>query len=250
LSIAILLFVQFERILIIPDRATNRTSSNTRSTPDDVFGKISVKNDKLKIFLKTSLSFPFNAQGKTSASKDIDSKGILHDSNSRDTFVHSVDNMRSSKATQSKFFEGLTCPIEDDHLIRITTEISGINHKLYPLASTFLLRALIERTLNWCIEKYDLKKILLKEFHLKASGHNHRHEPGLEFVINFCISNCDKMFNVDRIKHIMGQWKQVKEIADLIIHCSWVVANPSTVEHATKFVRPLIEKIFRKEVLK
>lgn len=241
--------------LLIPDQATGKTAFNTRATPDEVFRVISDKDIEVKNFLdKTTPIFshesqsgntPSNYNGNSSTdSFTEDIKGQTSD----DSNQNEENQIPLAKAKQTKFFEDIACPIKDDHLIRITNEISKINHRIYPLAATFLIRALIERTLTWCIESYNLHSLLMKEFHSKNPSSNKK-EPGLEFVLNFTIAHSDKMFSVSRVKSALSNLKNVKEIADLVIHCSWVVANPATVEYATKFVRPLIEKIFRKDVL-
>jgi hypothetical protein len=241
--------------LLIPDQATGKTSLNTRATPEEVFKIICEKDDDLKKYFSKSLSFPnklsSNNESENTNVENAEDQSDFKGSSATQAGAPSASTENQipiAKAIQTKFFENLNCPIKDDHLIRITSEISKINYHYYPLAATFLIRALIERTLTWCIENYDLKKDLMKEFHSK-NGAGNRNEPGLEFILNYCISNSHKMFSVNRVKDALSNFKNVKDIADLVIHCSWVVANPSTVEHATKYVRPLIEKIFRKDVL-
>jgi len=66
---------------------------------------------------------------------------------------------KPSKPKADIFFESLRCLVADQSLVRVTKEIAGISSSLktYPTAATFLLRALLERALWFCIEKKGLE---------------------------------------------------------------------------------------------
>jgi len=221
------------RELLIPDQTTGKTPSNTRTTPDEIFNNISK--------IDPSLSDYYKAAEKESVSEKETQR------NEKISLVPSQKDQ--DQPVVSIFFENLTCTIKDDQLLTITKEISTINHNKFPLASTFLLRALIERTLNWCIEQYSLKTQLNKDFYIQNPGQKGK-EPGLEFVLKFCIKNWNSIFNINRIQSVLSQWKTIKEFSDIIIHCKWILPHPKNLEYFASLVRPLIEQIFSKSVLK
>ncbi len=167
----------------------------------------------------------------------------------KQTSKQNSDKTQKAKARPIRFFESLSCDIQDDQLIKITDEISNISHKKYSLAATFLLRALVERTLNWCIERYSLRDELFKEF-LKENPAKKRHEPGLAFVLGFCIKKADSILSLANPASMLGQWKGHKQLLDITIHGNWARPNDKTLEQLATIIRPTIEGIFSGKILK
>jgi hypothetical protein len=199
------------RRLLLPD-PKGETQFNTRATPDEVFTDIAA-NDK-------PLGKKLGYAAKPSKSK--------------------------RRSTAEKFFESLQCPISDGQLRVVTEEISKIDYHTFRTAATFLLRALIERTLNYAIGHANLHKELRKEWH--SAGHK-TPEPGLDFIITFCINHESEIFT-GRVKSVLQLWQRTKDLSDLIIHGKWAKAHPTTLEQAASVMRDLVEKIYSGEALK
>lgn len=227
------------RELLLPNQQTGKKSADTRTSAEELFGRISVNNPELKKYLTIKKAKSFSATKATSTT----------------SATKSTETASASKATSNKssakaniFFENLTCGVKDDNLLIVVKEISSINYNDFPLASSFLLRALIERVLNWCIDEYSLRKQLLKDFHTENPSHK-RKEPGLDYIIDYCIKNDSKIFKVARMKSVLGQWKADKDLLDIIIHGNWAHPSVKTLEHLATIIRPTIEGIFSGDAL-
>ena len=199
------------RRFLIPD-AKGETQFNTRATPDEVFTDVAA-NDK-------ALGKKLGYAAKSSKAK--------------------------RRTTSEKFFEGLQCQVSDGQLRLVTKEISKIDYDEFRTAATFLLRALIERTLNYAVGHANLHSQLRKEWHV--AGHKSP-EPGLDFIITFCINHESEIF-AGRVKSILQHWRTTKDLSDLVIHGKWAKAHPTTLEQAASIMRDLVEKIFSGEALK
>ena len=231
------------REFLIPDNSSSKLGANTRTTPEELFKKISSQDKDINTFLQEKLKLD------NSESKEEDQTGAESAKQSGAAGASGTITSAQVSAKPGKFFENLQCSLKDNQLLLVVNEISDINYKKYRLAATFLVRALIERILNHCIDKYTLRKQLLKEFHAKHKGCKGM-EPGLEFVVDFCISNHDLMFNVNNVKKILRKWKGDKDLLDIIIHGRW--ANPSitNLEHFASLIRPTIEHVLAGNALK
>ncbi|MCX5704189.1 MAG: hypothetical protein NT066_06855 [Candidatus Omnitrophica bacterium] len=231
------------REFMIPDRNTNKLGANTRTTPEDLFKKISSRDKDINAFLKEKLKLD-NSKGK----KEV----LFGPESAEQTGAAGASGTTTSaqgSAKPGKFFENLQCSLKDNQLLLVVNEISDINYKKYRLASTFLVRALVERILNHCIDKYLLKKQLLKEFHTKHKGCKGM-EPGLEFVVDFCIKNHDQIFNVNTVRNILKKWKGDKDLLDIIIHGRWADPSITNLEHFASLIRPTVEQILTGNALK
>jgi len=151
------------------------------------------------------------------------------------------------KGKSASFFESLECPVKDDQLRQLTKEISTINHAEFPTAATFLLRALIERSLDYAITKAGLDKQLHKEWHTKRKQHTT--DPGLDFIMAFAISHAPNIFR-GAVAKVLSHWQGTKKFSDMVIHGKWVNAHPTTLEEVAGFVRPLVQKILNGTALK
>ena len=231
------------RSLLFPN-----TKFNTRSTSDEVFKAVVQIKPSLKRVLVDEPSKLGKGEAKSSGAA---ATGV------------------QLKAKSDKFFESLICPIQDNSLINISQEISTINYKTYKTAATFLLRALIENTLVYCVKKKALWNLLMAEVQgqpwtqsaqtcptcnhswtpvgkKQATGNR---EPGLDAIITFCINHQADIF-LGNAQRVLNSWRTIKDVADLVIHGKWVNANATSLEHAASIVRPFIMQIFDGTALK
>ncbi len=234
------------REFLIPDKNIGKPSANTRTTPGELFEKICSQDKDINAVLKDKLEghdLESNKENHTETEKTKQNAAIV----TTDSTTQLTPAQPSAKP--GKFFENLSCSLKDNQLLLVVSEISDINYKKYRLAATFLVRALVERTLNYCIDKYKLRKQLLKEFHTAHKGCKGL-EPGLDFVIKFCINNHDKMFNVNKVSDMLKKWKGDKDLLDIIIHGRWANPSVTNLEHFASIIRPTIEKILTGNALK
>jgi len=231
------------REFLIPDKVTSKLGANTRTTPPELFEKISSHDKDINAFLKDKLKLD------NSESKEEDRAGAETAKQKGAAGTTGTITSGKSSAKPGKFFENLRCSLKDNQLLLVVDEISDINYKRYRLASTFLIRALIERVLTHCIDKYVLREQLLKEFHAKYKSCKGM-EPGLEFVVDFCIKNHEQMFNVNAVRKILRKWKGDKDLLDIIIHGRWADPSVTNLEHFASLIRPTIEQILTGSALK
>jgi hypothetical protein len=212
-------FGRVARELLLPAMSEEKQRFNTRAKPDEIFKSVFSGRKDLEELLN----------GKATAK-------------SRKVQL---------KARADTFFESLRCPIQDNQLITVTKEISSIDHDRFKTAATFLLRALLESTLHWCIQKYKLNALLMREYHEgKLIGTTRQHgEPGLEAIIKFCINHHDEIF-VGNARRNLEHWAQTKNLCDLVIHGKWANASVTRLEEAASTIRPFVKNIFEGTALK
>src|SRR5581483_7596253 len=99
---------------------------NTRTKPEDIFQKTFKHDSELRMLVSTG------SGGKTTKTQ--------------------------LKAKADNFFESLDCPISDNQLIILSKEIKNIDYRFYKTSASFLLRAILERTLDWCVAEKKLIK--------------------------------------------------------------------------------------------
>ena len=196
------------RGFLIRDAATNAPLFNTRDEPAKVFGALRKKHEIL--------------------------------SGLKLLGVKRKQNRKTVRPKSQKFFEHLQCSQSDDRLIQLAKEISNFNYGKFPIAASFLIRALVDRSLRFAIEFKNLDTIFRKEYFQHSAR---RDEPGLEFLVNFCIKH-DKELFVSRKSDILKAWKeQKKSVLDLIIHGNFVGVHSVTVEQSASFIRDFIQQI-------
>ena len=204
------------RLLLLPD-ASGKRAANTRTGPSEVLPQILV--GRLKTGWKAPKARPtLQLRGRPTARAAV-------------------------------FFESLNCQIVDDRLAQVVVELRAIDHKKFPTAAAFLVRALVEAALDWCIREYKQTKHLLAEW--KASHPNAKFGPGLEFVLNFVIQNHTAIFSDKDIKRPLGQWlNQHKDGVDMVIHGKWRTnMTGAALEHVASVVRPAMQRILDKSAL-
>ncbi|MEN3369054.1 MAG: hypothetical protein V7609_1197 [Verrucomicrobiota bacterium] len=205
------------RQFLLPTGADNEPEANTRTVPTEIWKKLA-------------------AVDRRTATKLHLSPAVI------------ASRRKKLKGKAAAFFESLECPIRDDQLRQLTIEISTIDYPSFPTSAAFLVRALIERCLEYAITKAGLNK----EFHegwktkRKTSAPG---DPGLDFMIGFAITHADKIF-VGAVVKVLNHWLRAKKFSDMIIHGKWAKAHPATLEEFASFVRPLTQKILDGSALK
>jgi hypothetical protein len=231
---------EIARELLIPNKETGKPSHNTRASAEDVFKSIAKRDTKIKAFFELPTKV---------VNIPIDRDGAEEKSGTEATSATPNIIVTTKRAAKYKFFENLENTIEDPFIPQVVYEISRINITTQPLAATFLLRALIERTLLYCIDAYKLRGQMFKEY-LALYPANRGREPNLSFVLDFAIKNAESIFSLARVKSVIGHWKGMNDFMNMIIHCNWVVPHPEHLIKFASFTRPVIEQILKKEVLK
>ena len=148
----------------------------------------------------------------------------------------------AKKPARYAFFEDITCSISDARCRALAGEAGKISHKSYPNASAFLIRAMLEAALYFCIKEKDLIKKLKADFHMQHANHKGK-EPGLDFVMNFCEKNWSLLFSSNPQRHFQV-WREQKAWGDMVIHGRWMSASPQAAEAAAAATRPFLEEIF------
>ena len=251
-------------------------SLNTRATPLEVFGKVFAGHKELESLLpgnppttnpsdaptgaSASAGTSGSSSGKTSStgamgdgsgSASATGSGAPSVSASAGTSVGTGPAAGTStrvkvKAKADEFFSSLVCHISDDGLVRITKEISSINYKAYPTAATFLLRALIERTFNWCIDEKKLRPTMMAEL---AKPGKPPKDPGLEDIIRFCMRHHTTIFSEPRLQSVLNYLMSEKTVLDLVIHGRWMHADETKLRTVASHSRPCIQKILDRSAL-
>lgn len=209
------------REMLLPDAKTWTAKMDTRARPDEVFRAAFIGDKDLEPLAKSKTAQPAK-RGKTSVKGD-------------------------------RFFETLNCPIQDNRLARVSDEIKKINHQQLPTAATFLLRALIEATVDYCIKRCklggDLRTYFIQHRYPNSVPKNVG-EPELDSKIRFLATKVDVVFNSAGAANSLTHWLNVKKYSNQVIHGQYADANASILEEQASLIRPLIIKIFDGSVLK
>ena len=212
------------RELLLPDPKTWTPKSDTRAMPDEVFKAAFSGDNDLEPLAKSKSAQPAK-RGKTSGKAD-------------------------------RFFETLHCDLSDNRLKRVTEEIHKINYQLLPTAATFLLRALLEATIDWCIKEYklgaELKTYYIQQRWPKGmpTGSRGVWEPELDPKIRFLATKEQTVFNFQGATKNLTHWLHVNKYSNQVIHGQWADASPTALEDQASTIRPFILKIFDRSVLK
>lgn len=209
------------REMLLPDTKTWTAKMDTRATPDEVFKAAFTGDKDLEPLAKSKTAQPAK-RGKTSGKAD-------------------------------RFFEALHCGIQDNRLLRVSDEIRKINYHQLPTAATFLLRALLEATIDWCIKEYKLQAEL-KTFYVQRRWPNGAPkgvwEPELDWKIKFLTSKEQDVFNFQGATKNLNHWLNVNKYSNQVIHGQYADASPTSLEDQASTIRPFILKIFDRSVLK
>ena len=213
------LFASLARAFLIPDPKTGKPLANTRTEPAVLFGRLAKDNAEIGRILKATTG------SSTAASLRSSKKSPLP---------------RRITGKVDDFFESVTCSSEEHQLRQITAEISKIQFKEFPAAASFLLRAIMEGSLGYALKKKRLWSTFQKEWH--ANPKNSGRDPGLAFLIKYCIDNSSSIF-LENEKRVLGKWLGAKNSWDLVVHLK-TQAKWTELVTAAGAVRPLVVRIF------
>lgn len=201
------------REFLLPEPGTTQPRSNTRTDPSVVFTRMAADDASLR---------PMNGVYRAAVSE----KG----------------KKSKPKPRATKFFENLDCQVKDDHLIKLSDEIRRISYTAYPTAAAFLARALMERTLLWCVEQKKLKGEFMKK---------HGAKYGFKDLIKFCTSRADDIFNEpSAARRVLKHWTDShKTYCDLVIHGNWIMVDKNVLELLSKHSYYFIRKVLNGEML-
>jgi hypothetical protein len=209
-------FGQVARAFLLPDPTTGKPYANTRTTPESLFKHLAATSPALKKLLPKPGSTMLGKTGKrTTVPRTVAGK---------------VD----------EFFESVKCSIDEHQLRQITSEISRIDYKHFPAAGSFLLRAIMEGSLIHALKTTKHWNAFKKSWY--AEPKNHGRDPGLEFIIKYCIKECTKIF-ADNETRVLQKWLQHKDSWDLVMHLK-TLPKWTDLNAAAGVTRPLIVKIF------
>jgi len=221
---------------------------NTRAKPQDVFTKVFAGHKELQALL--SEGPPPASTGNApngGATAPVSAKGTGSGTAPRSGPPSPSGNSPLGagtrvhvKAKGDEFFSSLVCQIPDDGILRITREISSIDYKRYPTAATFLFRALIERTLNWCINEKKLRPTLQAEL---AKPGKPPKDPGLEDIIKFCSRHHTEIFSEPRLHTVLNYLLHEKTFMDLVIHGRWMDADQTKLQTVASHSRRTFQSI-------
>lgn len=147
-------------------------------------------------------------------------------------------------AKPDTFFQSLVCPptLRDQRLITLSREISKLDHTKFPAAATFLLRALLESTLQYIVDIKGLRGPLMTEY--LAESPAGRPEPGLKFVIRFLMNPRRRLFT-GNVVDVLKKWQDhTKAYCDIVIHGRWIEPSAHELEEVAKTTRLFITKVF------
>lgn len=140
----------------------------------------------------------------------------------------------------ARFFENIDCPAQDQHLLMLTYEIKMINHIRMPISATMLLRSFLESAL-----RYHLIRTNKWDKLIEKCGD----EPGLKRIIGYCINKDNNVFRIKRARDVLTVFSGTgfKDVFDLVVHGTWIMANSQILEQAAAILRPLIIYIINDE---
>lgn len=121
-------------------------------------------------------------------------------------FIHDEDDIKGSKRTKINIPKGLLFSyIEAKNVdannpnnfgvLYLVDELKKLSksgeYKIYPIATTMLVRNLLEQSLKYQLMKLGKWEIFVNQEHIKNKNNK---EPGLESIINYCNGNTNEIF--------------------------------------------------------
>lgn len=208
------------RTFLVPDK-TGKRKANTRASPEDLLPELLVGSLKKK-------RAPTVLAPKNGAAP------------------------RRTKAAvkPSKFFESLKCHVADERLAVLSKELRDIDHARLPVASAFLVRALVEAAMEFCIRQRNLSKQLHEQWKKERPGA--KGGPGLDFTLRFVTGNHDAIFLDPDIKRPLNVWLNThKDGLDMVIHGKFRTSiDGATLEQVANHIRPAMQRILDATALK
>lgn len=139
--------------------------------------------------------------------------------------------------TASEFFENLNCLVKDDNLLRLSTELRGIEYNKRPAAACMLLRAVFECSLVYQLKKKGLWTSLVETKKGK--------DPSLDTLMSFCANERNNVFAEKRICTLLSNDAAIKskDYLDLVTHGRWTEADPAHLRSVATRLRKVITAI-------
>jgi hypothetical protein len=201
------------RTFLLPDKSGKR-KANTRATPEDLLPELLVGELKKK----------------------------------RAAAVRAPNNGAAPRRTKPSvkptvFFEKLKCHVQDDRLAVLSKELRDIDHDKLPVASAFLVRALVEAALEFCIRQRGLSRQLHEEWKVEKPGA--KGGAGLDFMLRFALKQHDVLFVDPDIKRPLSQWLGThKDGLDMVIHGKFKTnIDGATLEQVANHIHPAMQRI-------
>lgn len=213
------------RDFLIPDPETKKTRCDTRTDP--VLYWENFEND-------TDPTSALNQKVKPTATPTTKPADLAIASMQ----VAASGATRPKTPKASIFFENLECHVQDDKLIKLTSEIRLINHNRMTIAASLLTRALFE-----CALVYKLQATKRWGELIKAEGK----DPGLAEIIKFCSNFKNGIFVEQNICKTLQSHTtvQAKNYLDAITHLKYQEADPKTLESVANNIRQVIQYILK-----
>lgn len=211
------------RDFLLGDPANNgKPRCDTRTDPTQYFAAL------LKSTNKSGTSVVPPASG--TASKSDKPTG---------TPVGTATQPKTPKA--SVFFENLQCHVQDDILLKLTTELSQVNHAKRPIAASLLLRALFEYALVYRIRKAKKWGELMRGKNAKTPGR----DPSLSDLITFAAVFANGVFTEQNMCKTLasGTTKTAKNYLDSMTHMKFQEADQPTLVSVANNIRAIIKYI-------
>lgn len=224
---------QLARYFLIPDPKTGKPRGNTRSEPKNVFHTLSKGNKALS---KLSKSYDKVIQSKAQPKPKPPAPS------------QPLPNSAATPAPFSipDFFENLSPKINDPRIVELAAELSEVDRTKFPISSSFLVRALLEACLYWCLKEKSHTSKFRQHCQAKSKPQ------GLKILIEYCKSNAQELFaDPSGARRTLNVWVQShKDYCDLIVHGNWISPSFSGLQQLAKDTRPFIEKVLDSSVLR
>lgn len=237
---------ELERIardFLIPDPANRgKPKHDTRTSAEEYFAELLAQN-KVQGWTPES-----SHNKKTGDSTD----GAAYDKPSTITAPSAKPVLKPQGTTQgtatqpqtpkaSVFFENLQCHIQDDILIKLSTELKAVNHVKMPVAASLLLRATLECALVYRIRKAKRWGDLMAK---QKQGRPGR-DPGLGDLISYASVHTNGVFEEQNMCKTLasGTTKSAKNYLDAMTHMKFQEADPPTLVSVANNIRALIQYI-------
>jgi hypothetical protein len=215
------------RDFLIPDSVTGRPRCDTRTEAAQYFSTFVSSPERQSAVTEAPVSTP--ARTPTPADVLVSQQALAKG-------VGSGIANRPTTPKASVFFEHLVCHIQDDRLLKLTGELSKINHVRMPIAASLLTRALFECVLVYKLQKMKLWGAVIKE---------EKRAPGLAAVIKFCGNINNGVFiEANMCKTLQSHTTiQSKNYLDAIAHLKYQEADPRMLESVANNLRQIMQHI-------
>ena len=210
--------------------------------------KITTRVGRIKVleYLKRWSSEYEAARGTTPATQTIQpvSTGVISSQSESTTSSHPMNEAaHTARIKPEKYFERLSCVIDDQRMQRLTIELSELSKRdrieTYPAAVIMLIRALLESCLRFQIVNKNRQPDICREYKRDFE------EIRLSEILKFTINNRKDLFRDHRnAKRVLDKIEsEHREYLNSIVHGSWLDPTPSKIEGIAGDIRELLRAI-------